>query len=105
MIPDDLCVGTHYLPITVCGNGWTREEFDHVLHVVVLPISSKDNVFGTTCLKIIGIDHVPEDHRDRAVDKEKRTRYDIIRYDSILCHANTTVDPSTGHMLQTLQMI
>ena len=50
-------------------------------------------------------DHVPEDQRDRAVDKEKRARYDVIRYDSILCHANTTVDPSTGHMLQTLQMI
>ena len=50
-------------------------------------------------------DHVPKDHRDRAVDKEKRARYDVILYDSILCHANTTVDPSTGHMLQTLQMI
>ena len=93
MITDVLCVGTHYLPITVCGNGRTREEFDHVLHVVVLPISSKDNVFGTTWLKIIGI------------ELSTRTRYDIIRYDSILCHANTTVDPSTGHMLQTLQMI
>ena len=50
-------------------------------------------------------DHVPEVYWDRAVDKEKRARYDVIRYDSILCHANTTVDPSTGHMLQTIQMI
>ena len=50
-------------------------------------------------------DHVPAVNRDREVDKEKRARYDIINYDSIVCHANTTTDPSTGHMLQTIQMI
>ena len=40
-----------------------------------------------------------------AIDSEKRARYDIISYNSIIRHANIAVDPSTGHMLQTLQII
>ena len=40
-----------------------------------------------------------------AIDSEKRARYDIISYNSIIRHANIAVDPTTGHMLQTLQII
>ena len=49
--------------------------------------------------------HVPEENRRDVVRSEKRAYYDIITYDSILRHANVTVDPTTGHMLQTIQMI
>ena len=49
--------------------------------------------------------HVPRENRQQCIDGEKRARYDIIQYDSIICHANITLDPSTGHMLQTIQMI
>ncbi len=50
-------------------------------------------------------DHVPATHRTQAIEHEKRAFYDVLGYDSIVCHANTSVDPSTGHMLQTIQMI
>ena len=49
--------------------------------------------------------HVPLRLRSNAIQSEKRARYDVIQYDSIFCHANVAEDPSTGHMLQTLQMI
>ena len=49
--------------------------------------------------------HVPTQHRTRAIDSEIRARYDVIQYTNIIDHANIAVDPTTGHMLQTLQMI
>ena len=49
--------------------------------------------------------HVPEEHRQRAIDSEIRARYDILPYISIIDHANISLDPTTGLMLQTLQMI
>ena len=49
--------------------------------------------------------HVPAQHRRRAIDSEIRARYDVLQYVSIIDHANIAVDPTTGHMLQTLQMI
>ena len=49
--------------------------------------------------------HVDQSIRRDVVNSERRARYDILPYESILCHANVAVDPSTGHMLQTLQMI
>lgn len=50
-------------------------------------------------------DHVDEVNRAAAVHAEKRARYDVVRYDNIICHANTALDPSTGHMLHTIQII
>ena len=50
-------------------------------------------------------DHLPQTQRARAIESERRAYYDIIDYGSILDHTNITVDPSTGHMLQTIQMI
>ena len=49
--------------------------------------------------------HVPEEHRQRAIDSEIRARYDILPYISIIDHVNISLDPTTGLMLQTLQMI
>ena len=49
--------------------------------------------------------HVKQQHRPDAIRSESRARYDIIGYDSILDHANIHEDPSTGHMLQTLQIV
>ena len=43
--------------------------------------------------------------RPAAIEREAKAYYDVIEYDSILDHTNISVDPSTGHMLQTLQMI
>ena len=48
--------------------------------------------------------HVRERCRQDVIDSEIRARYDIIEYTSIRSHANIAVDPSTDHMLQTLQM-
>jgi len=50
-------------------------------------------------------DHVPEMIRGVSIATERRARYDVVEYDNILNHANVAVDPSTGHMLQTIQMI
>ena len=50
-------------------------------------------------------DHFPEPQRNRVKESETRAYYDVIKFDSILDHANIAVDPSTGHMLQTIQMI
>ena len=49
--------------------------------------------------------HLPETQRTRALESEARAFYDVIGCDSILGHANISPDPSTGHMLQTIQMI
>ena len=49
--------------------------------------------------------HVKQHHRPDAIRSESRARYDIIGYDSILGHANIHEDPSTGHMLHTLQIV
>ena len=49
--------------------------------------------------------HVEPQHRQDVIRSEIRARYDIIGYDSIIGHANISVDPSTGHMLQTLQIV
>ena len=50
-------------------------------------------------------DHVKTVDRAAAVNAEKRARYDVIQYDNIICHANTSLDPSTGHILHTIQII
>ena len=42
---------------------------------------------------------------DRIMKQEVRARYDIIEFATIKNHANISVDPSTGQMLQTLQII
>ena len=49
--------------------------------------------------------HVPRQNRRDVIRSELRARYDILRYDSIMGHANIHKDPSTGHMLQTLQIV
>lgn len=47
----------------------------------------------------------PTGERDRIMKGEIRARYDIVEFASIKGHANITLDPSTGQMLQTLQII
>ena len=49
--------------------------------------------------------HVQPQHRQESIQSEYRARYDIIEYSTILRHMNVHVDPSTGHMLQTLQIV
>jgi len=49
--------------------------------------------------------HVHKDDRQRVITSEKRARYDIIDFVSIKRHANIYEDPSTGDMLQTLQIV
>ena len=49
--------------------------------------------------------HVKEQHRSDVIRSEIRARYDIVSYDSIVSHVNVHKDPSTGHMLQTLQIV
>jgi len=49
--------------------------------------------------------HVKELDREESIRSEIRAYYDIVPYDSIVCHSNIHKDPSTGHMLQTLQII
>ena len=49
--------------------------------------------------------HVDEQDRSDVIRSEIRARYDIVRYDNIVCHVNTHKDPSTGHLLQTLQIV
>ena len=50
-------------------------------------------------------EHFPEPERVRVMESETRAFYDVIRFESIVDHANISVDPSTRHMLQTIQMI
>ena len=49
--------------------------------------------------------HVERERREDVIRSEIRARYDIVSYRNITSHVNVHVDPSTGHMLQTLQMI
>jgi hypothetical protein len=49
--------------------------------------------------------HVPETQRTPAINKEIRARYDVIPYNALIRHANVAEDPTTGLMLQTLQML
>jgi len=49
--------------------------------------------------------HVPAQHRRRAIDSEIRAHYNVLQYANIIDHANIALDPTTGHMLHTLQMI
>ena len=49
--------------------------------------------------------HVHQDERILALDSEIRARYDIIGYDSIIRHANIHEDPSSRHLLQTIQVV
>ena len=46
-----------------------------------------------------------DEERRNVIRSEKRARYDILPYDSIVSHVNVHKDPSTGHMLQTLQIV
>lgn len=61
--------------------------------------------FRNRCVRQKLWSHVHQDDRQSVIDSEIRARYDIIGYDSIKCHANIHKDPSTGHMLQTLQIV
>ena len=49
--------------------------------------------------------HVPQVIRGLSIAMERRASYDVVEYDNILAHANVIVDPSTGHILQSIQMI
>ena len=61
--------------------------------------------FRNRCVRQNLWSHVHEDDRQSVIDSEIRARYDIITCDSIKRHANIYEDPSTGHMLQTLQIV
>jgi len=50
-------------------------------------------------------DSWPQELQVRLLHKEKYAFYDVINIDSIIRHANVSQDPTTGHMLQTLQII
>ena len=93
MILDVLCVLTPYLPIIVYGNGRTREVTGHASECVVSETELTHKECGT------------EPQRTQAIHNEKRARYDVLEYGSIICHTNVTIDPSTGHILQSIQMI
>ena len=49
--------------------------------------------------------HVPQDIRQSVIDSESRARYDIVDFTSIKRHVNIFDDPSTGDMLQTVQIL
>ena len=51
--------------------------------------------------------HVPQFRgaRDDCMAAESHAYYDVIEYDSIIRHANVAPDPTTGHMLQTIQIL
>ena len=49
--------------------------------------------------------HAPTQDRAEALRSEIRARYDVVKYDNIIRHANVTIDPTTGHMLQTCQIV
>ena len=61
--------------------------------------------FRNRCVRQKLWNHVHQDDRQRVIDSEILARYDIIECDSIKGHANIHEDPSTGHMLQTLQIV
>ena len=49
--------------------------------------------------------HVDDRIRSDVIREEIRARHDIMAHNSIVCHVNTHEDPSTGHLLQTLQIV
>ena len=49
--------------------------------------------------------HVRAQDRTEALRSEIRARYDVVKYDNIIRHVNVTIDPTTQHMLQTLQIV
>ena len=49
--------------------------------------------------------HVPQQDRADVIRSERRAHYGIIKFESIKRHVNIHEDPSTGHMLQTLQIV
>ena len=68
-------------------------------------VSFRVRGFRNACVRRKLWSHVHQDDRQSVIDSEIRARYDIISYESIKGHANIHEDPSTGHMLQTLQII
>ena len=67
------------------------------------------------CLKVRGFmnkvreeqlwSHIEPQQQRVAIESELKAYYDIIKYSNIIGHINVHVDPSTGHMLQTLQIV
>ena len=49
--------------------------------------------------------HVKLDNREESIRSEIRSYYDIVTYEALTSHVNIHKDPSTGHMLQTLQIV
>ena len=49
--------------------------------------------------------HVKSDNREESIRSEIRAYYDIVPYEALTSHVNIHKDPSTGHMLQTLQIV
>ena len=51
--------------------------------------------------------HVPQfaGLRNDCITAESHAYFDVIEYDSIIRHANVARDPTTGHMLQTIQIL
>ena len=68
-------------------------------------LSSKRRGFEKIVDKQTMWSHIYREERTDAIRKEIRARYDIVHYDSLVRHANVAEDPTTGHFLQTLQMI
>ena len=49
--------------------------------------------------------HVRQQDRNDVIRSEVRARYDVIKYENVIRHVNIAKDPTTGHMLQTLQIV
>ena len=49
--------------------------------------------------------HVLQQDREYVIRSKRRSQYDIIDFESIKRHVNIHEDPSTGHMIQTLQIV
>ena len=49
--------------------------------------------------------HVERERREDVILSERKARCDVLSCDDITGHVNAHVDPSTGHMLQTLQIV
>ena len=49
--------------------------------------------------------HVPQQDRESVIRSERRAYYDIIGFESTKRHVSIYKDPSTGHFLQTLQIV
>ena len=80
----------------VCGNGLTCAT------AIVLPsVGLEERLLNTNC----GVTFQPQDNRQRSIDSELRARYDIVGFESIKRHVNIFEDPSTGEMLQTIQIV